>query len=228
MFRSLLDLVFPPRCRLCRKPSTEVVCTECFESFPKISGTICRRCGKPCRRTVDECRDCTGKILHFSLARSGGSYAGSLKEAIHHLKYKNGKKIALYLARFIADCSSELMDNVGAIAFVPLTRYKEAKRGYNQSKLIAQELSLLFNKPLYRDLVKIRDIPEQNKLGLADRSSNVKGVFVAKAQVSGRMLLVDDVYTTGSTVNECAIALRKAGASEVLVVTVARTPLEGR
>ncbi|MBE0447487.1 MAG: ComF family protein [Actinobacteria bacterium] len=208
--------------------STETVCTECLEGFPKINGSICRKCGKPCQRSVDGCRDCTGKTLHFSLARSGGSYAGSLKEAIHHLKYKNGKKIAPYLAQFVSDCASDLVDNVSAVAFVPLTGYKEAKRGYNQSRLIAEELSLLYNKPLYRDLVKVRNIPEQNKLGLADRSSNVKGAFRAKTQAPGRMLLVDDVYTTGSTVSECALALKKMGASEVFVLTVARTPLDGR
>lgn len=228
MLRSLLDLVFPPRCRLCGKVSAEAVCVECLESFPKIHGNICRKCGKPCQRSVDNCRECTGKILHYSIARSGGNYTGSLKEAIHCLKYRNGKKIAPYLARFVSDYAAELVDSVGIIAFVPLTGYKEAKRGYNQSRLIAEELSRFYNKPLYRDLVKVRNSPEQNKLGLADRASNVKGVFAAKTRISDRVLLIDDVYTTGSTVNECALALKRIGAPEVFVLTVARTPLEGR
>lgn len=228
IFRGFLDFIFPPKCRLCGKTSTEVICAECLDSFLRIHGNICRKCGKPCQRSVDECRDCAGRTLHFSLARSGGSYAGSLKEAIHHLKYKNGKRLAPYLARFVSDCASDLVNDVDAIAFVPLTGYRKAKRGYNQSELIAEELSLLYSKPLYEGLVKTRNVSEQNKLGLADRHTNIKGAFTAKTRVPGSILLVDDVYTTGSTVSECALALKKMGAPEVFVLTVARTPLDSR
>jgi len=227
-FRSLLDLVFPPKCSLCGISSAEAICSGCLEKFPVINGNICRKCGKPCQRDVDTCRDCAGRTLHFSFARSGGSYTGNLKEAIRHLKYKNGKRIAPYLARFVEGRVSELVNDIDEIAFVPLTRFKEAKRGYNQSWLIAKELSLLYNKPLYSGLVKTKNIPEQNKLGLADRSGNIKGAFMAKTGVSGKVLLIDDVYTTGSTASECALALKKMGASEVFVLTIARTPLENK
>lgn len=228
VLRGLLDLIFPPKCRLCGIPSTDAICAGCLSVFSKIDGSVCRKCGKPCQREVGECRDCAGKTLHFSLARSGGNYTGYLKEAIHHLKYRNGKNIAPYLARFASDCVLEFIDKIDAIAFVPLTRHKEAKRGYNQARLIAQELSLIHNKPLYDGLTKTRKTPEQNKLGLTGRSTNVKGAFAANTRAPGNILLVDDVYTTGSTVNECALALRKMGASEVLVMTIARTPLESR
>lgn len=223
-----LNLLFPPRCRICGRKSDEAICVCCFETLPRINGSICMKCGKPCHRTVDECRECSGKRLHFSLARSGGSYKDGLKKAIHELKYKNGKKLVPHLAKFVSTSASDLIRDADAIAFVPLSKRKEAKRGYNQSKLIADELSLIFNKPMYHGLVKVKEIPEQNKLGLAGRSANVRGAFTATSPIRGKIILIDDVYTTGSTVNECALALRKAGAREICVVTVTRTPLIGR
>lgn len=228
LFKGLLDLVFPPTCRVCGRVSKEVLCSDCMGGFPKIDGSICLKCGKPCQRDVDGCRECSHKTLYFSRARSGGMYKGPLKEAIHQLKYKNGKGLSPYLARFISDAAGSLMSAVDATTYVPLSSYKESLRGYNQSRLIAQEISHLFSKPLLSDLVKTHTIPEQNKLGLADRPHNIKGAFAVKNPMSGRLLLIDDVYTTGSTVNECARVLLEAGAEEVFVLTVARTPLEGR
>lgn len=226
MLKYLLDLVFPPKCKICGIRCMNPICDNCLGSFPKIDGGVCDRCGKPCRRDVSECRECTGREFHFLHARSGGIYSGALKDAIHLLKYKNGKALAPYLARFLSNSLSDFIDDVDRIAFVPLTKYKEATRGYNQSRLIAEELAKLHNKPLYTGLLKVKDIQEQNKLGLSDRSSNVKGAFGANLPLSGKIVLVDDVYTTGSTANECALALKQSGASEVLILTVARTPME--
>lgn len=227
MLKSILDLLFPPRCRICKKVASDPICESCAGSFMRIAGNLCTKCGKPCLREVSMCRDCSGKTLYFTCARSGGSYAGALKDAIRHLKYKNGKKLAPHLARFASKAAAEFIDDIDAIAFVPLTAQKEAKRGYNQSHLIAQELAAIYNKPLYRGLIKIKNTPDQNKLGLIERSKNVKGAFALNLPVKGKILLVDDVYTTGSTVNECARQLIKGGAKEVFVLTVARTPLDG-
>lgn len=225
MFKYLLDLVFPPKCKICGIRCIGPICDNCLGIFPRIDGGVCDRCGKPCQRNVSECRECAGKKFHFSRARSGGIYSGALKEAIHQLKFKNGKAIAPYLARFVSNRLSDFIVDADMITFVPLTRYKEAKRGYNQSRLIAEELSKLHSKPLYTGLVKVKEVPEQNKLGLSDRSSNVRGAFKVKLPPSGKIVLIDDVYTTGSTVNECALVLKKNGASEVLVLTIARTPM---
>jgi len=226
-FEGLLELLFPVRCRICKKPSKEVICSHCIESFPKVTGYICKKCGKPCVREFNVCNECRGKRLHFTSARSGGIYSGSLKEAIHQLKYKNGKILAPYLAEFASSSVADVMDGVDVIAYVPLTKKKEAKRGYNQAELIARALSSYYDKPIYNGLIKVKDIPEQNKLGLTERSKNVSGAFEAYSPVSGNILLVDDVYTTGSTVNECAKVLERSGASEILVLTIARTALAG-
>lgn len=225
IFNSLLELLFPSKCHLCGDRSPEPLCESCFTSLPRISGTICAQCGKPYQQAVNRCSECSGKSFSFSQVRSAGLYAGTLKEAIHHLKYKNGKKLAPQLAGIISSCASDIMGDADVVAFVPLTSYKEATRGYNQSKLIAQELARKHDKPLYANLKKIRDIPEQNKLGLSERPGNVRGAFSAVSPVHGNVILIDDVFTTGSTANECALALKNAGASKVFVLTVARTPL---
>jgi len=226
-FEGLLELLFPDKCRICKKPSKEVICSGCIDSFPKITGHICKKCGKPCLREFNDCNECRGKKFHFTSARSGGIYSGSLKEAIHQLKYKNGKMLAPYLAEFASNSAADIIDDVDMVAYVPLTRKKEVRRGYNQAELLAAALSSRFEKPIYRGLTKVKDVPEQNKLGLTERPKNVSGAFGTCGNVSGNILLVDDVYTTGSTLNECAKALKESGASEIVVLTVARTSLTG-
>ena len=119
------------------------------------------------------------------------------------------------------------MDAVDAVAFVPLSKLKESGRGYNQSGLLAKELARRHDKPLYTGLAKVKNIPEQHRLGFARRGENVKGAFRAFGKVPERVLLIDDVYTTGSTASECAGALKQRGAAVVYVLTVARTPLDG-
>ncbi len=231
LFKGLFDLVFPPTCKVCGHQSKQALCDPCLDSFPKINGSICLKCGKPCQREVDGCSECSHKTLYFTRARSGGMYEGSLKEAIHQFKYKNGKRLSPYLARFISKAADEFVEriihDIDIIACVPLSGYKEAKRGYNQSRLIAQELSVLFNRPFHDCLIKTRTTPEQNKLGLADRPRNIKGAFAVKGPLHGKVLLIDDVFTTGNTVSECARVLLDAGVKEVSVLTIARTPLTG-
>ncbi|HEY3375725.1 MAG TPA: ComF family protein [Candidatus Aquicultor sp.] len=225
VINSLLDLIFPSSCRLCGAQSSQPICRSCLQAFPRIGEVTCSRCGKPTEKPVQQCQECNNKDFHFAQARAGGIYTGLLKDAIHNLKYRNGKRLVSQLAEFTARSTGHFLSDADAIAFVPLTRRKEAVRGYNQSKLLAVRLAASFDKPLYSGLVKTKDITEQNKLGLTDRAGNVAGAFSARIPVTGRVVLIDDVFTTGSTASECAAALRAAGAAEVCVVTVARTPL---
>jgi len=226
LFSGLFELLFPQICKICGCASKEPLCAGCLQAFSRITGAVCERCGKPCVRAVTRCRECSPKRLHFSRARSAGVYTGTLKEAIHSLKYRNGRRIAPYLGRFLDEEAVDLMDDIDSIAFVPLDRVKEAKRGYNQSRLLAEDLSRRYHKPLFTGLIKIRKVPEQHNLGFAERGRNVKGAFRTVAGAAGQVLLIDDVYTTGSTASECAKALKKAGAGGVYVLTIARTPLD--
>lgn len=220
IINGLLELIFPSRCRICGSSSQDPICATCFASFPRIN-----RQNSTTGTATDSARvDCD-----FDKVRSGGLYSGALKEAIRILKYKNGRRLAPQLADFISESTSDLMADLDAVAYVPLSPSKEARRGYNQSKLIAKELARIFGKPLYTGLAKTKPVAEQNKLGLSERAQNVKGAFCARVPIPGLAIgLVDDVFTTGSTTSECALELKKAGASKVYVLTVAKTPLEGR
>jgi ComF family protein len=168
------------------------------------------------------------KPLSFASARAAFVFDGTVKELIHRLKY--GKKVhisrplalvaARSLASFITDCRADL------VIPVPLHRKRLRQRGFNQAVLVADVFAKTWHLPLSRNnLCRIRWTEPQIHLSYNDRLNNVRGAFAVKnpAQVEGqRLILVDDVYTTGSTVAECAKVLKKAGAGEVFVATIAR------
>jgi ComF family protein len=243
LFLKLLELLFPSRCRICGKNNVDVICRECLHEFPRLTGETCNCCGSPLKPTkttqanqpttacaIQECAKCHGKDIRFASAKSAGIYKGSLKTAIHQLKYKNGKALAPYLAHFMHESEHTCIESTNAITYVPITKRKEAYRGYNQSQLVAKELSKLTGLPCSNLLLRLHDNEEQNKSKLSARSSNVAGAFAANNRANTRsitgkkILLIDDVLTTGSTVNECSRMLIEAGFKEIHVFTIARTP----
>jgi ComF family protein len=174
------------------------------------------------------CGECATVSRPFSAARAAVVFDGPVQELIHRLKY--GKKTHIFrplalltsrhLTPFIAESGAEL------IIPVPLHRKRLRERGFNQSVLLAGVLAKSWHLPMSRNnLRRIRWTEPQISLSVADRTKNVRGAFAVKdpTQIKGkRILLVDDVYTTGSTVTECAKVLKNAGAKEVYVATVAR------
>lgn len=235
LFRALLDIFFPPLCLACKSfvpDSTEILlCTACREKIIPIQSPLCPVCGIPfhTEQGMDHtCGECATTHRPFTAARSAVVFGGPVQELIHRLKY--GKKthlsrpLALLTARrvvpFIAESGAEL------VVPVPLHRKRLRQRGFNQSVLLAGVLAKSWHLPLSRNnLRRIRWTEPQIHLPVADRIRNVRGAFAVKdpTQIEGkRLVLVDDVYTTGSTVTECAKVLRNAGAEEVYVVTVAR------
>jgi ComF family protein len=166
--------------------------------------------------------------LSYTSARAAFVFDGTVKELIHRLKY--GKKVhisrplaleaARYLASFITDCGADL------IIPVPLHRKRLRQRGFNQAVLVAEVFAKAWDLPLSRNnLCRIRWTEPQIHLSYNDRMNNVRGAFAVNnpEQIEGqRLVLVDDVYTTGSTVAECAKVLKKAGAGEVYIATIAR------
>jgi len=226
----VLNLLFPPKCCICGHYCEELLCKTCQGTLPLVEGPICTRCGKPCHYQVKSCRECRGRRLYFHSARSLGFYEGSLKEAIHNFKYKNGRRLANIfadLARNNAFCDSMFWD-IDLITYVPSTTAKEIRRGYNQAELFGREVAKRIEKPSIKTLCRVKQTEDQNKLKLEERRKNVKDAFKSLPQLNlknRRILLVDDVYTTGSTINECAKALKRAEAKQVNVLTVARATL---
>ena len=158
----------------------------------------------------------------FSAARAAGRYQDALRLAIHRFKYAGARALATPLSRFVTDHVT-LPRAVDCLAPVPLHPRRERMRGYNQSLLLAHALAIPWHLPVEAALLaRVVNTPPQISLPAAERRRNIRGAFAVNGAVRGRTIgLIDDVYTTGSTLRECSRVLRHAGA-EVVVITVAR------
>ena len=225
-----LDMFFPKFCLGCHKEGT-YLCEDCFSVLEIIENHYCL-CKKPQRLPQSgKCHACFAKKLnglYFAL-----SYQGNIvQKIIHQFKYEPYVKelaeplSSLIIAHFSVSCNPQIENQNYILVPVPLTQKKERKRGFNQAKEIAKELSGKLNISLENDvLVKIKETSPQVELGEKERIENPRGAFwvrnAEKVRV-GKILLVDDVYTTGATMEECAKVLKEAGAKEVWGVAIAR------
>lgn len=241
----MFAVLFPSNCRLCRAPlaliSTLPVCKDCLRRLRPIAGPVCAACGERLtsvylseRDGAPLCGMCLRVEPVFTRASAYGSYEAGLRDLIHLLKYQHVRPAANVLGRMLAEVVAELReafsDRPPIVVPVPLHLAKLRQRGFNQSELIARAALKL--KPDGLDLrlntaLLVRQKPTESQTGLTphQRRENVRGAFRIQrpAEVDGRdVLLVDDVFTTGTTASECARVLRRAGAQRVFVVTVAR------
>ncbi len=227
----VLSLLFPPRCAVCNTLQEQVLCDACRTAFVPIGEPLCRQCGLPLdpKATGDEhCAECRTTPPDFDAARAAGLYRGALRTAIHHFKYAGAQALAAPLAAW-ARTHLVLPFTPELLCPVPLHKQREALRGYNQSGLLAEALGQEWGIPCASGiLTRTANTPPQMQLPAAQRKHNVHGVFVANLDVTGRVVgVVDDVYTTGATLNECARALKRSGAARVLAITIARVTLGG-
>ncbi|NOX45121.1 MAG: ComF family protein [Caldiserica bacterium] len=219
--RGTVALLYPPRCFLCDAPIPEPnpLCGPCLEGLERFRGGLCSVCGIPVPPGIDLCRDCAVEPRPFTYARAIGPHRGTLRALILGLKYEGEYALARVLADLLTDmfpAGTEL------IAFVPPDPARRKRR--HAAELLARELSRRVGVPVGPVLVKTRSTPPQVSLAREERRENVRGAFAARTRGRGeRVVLVDDVYTTGSTVSDCATALVGAGFGEVIVLTAART-----
>ena len=225
----LLDLVYPPKCLICDEMQPNYLCTDCLKQIQFIEGRICRSCGAPLQEEK-WCTECDGVEYCFDSARSVGVYDGVLKEAIHQFKYSGHRVLAPVLGELLVNHlrkDTACLRRVNCIVPVPIHSSRLRQRGFNQSELLAEELSREFALPLVRKaLVRARATRPQVNLPTDKRHDNVQNAFrVARTDaIEGRnILLIDDVFTTGSTVDSAARSLREAGAREVHILTLARS-----
>jgi ComF family protein len=226
-----LDLIFPAVCPLCAARlgagRRDPVCGECWARFDRLTPPLCARCGLPAASAAAAiaCVECADATPPFDYARAAASYGGTVREAIHGLKFGGRRSLARPLADLIGEqCASVLGQRPDALIPVPLARARERERGFNQSALVAERLGERFGLRVRpRWLVRLRTTAAQSGLSAPERLGNVAGAFAAAPAVAGRhVVIVDDVVTTGATVGECARVLRAAGAARVGVLTVAR------
>ncbi|MFP4508356.1 MAG: double zinc ribbon domain-containing protein [Candidatus Acetothermia bacterium] len=226
---SLLDILYPPHCYLCGEPVEEhrYICRDCLDDFQEITGPVCEKCGKPSLKSGGLCSRCATGDREFFLARSFGSYepGGGLAKSIKGLKYEGERALAKDLGALLElGETGDLVEQVEAVAFVPLSREKLEERGFNQAELLARVLARRRDLPLLRALEKVEVTRPQAELGREQRLVNVRGSFSYTEEVDYEsVLLVDDVFTTGATVDECSRVLKRAGAERVYVVTLARS-----
>ncbi len=204
------------------------LCSECMASLPFVKGHICLNCGVPLKDESDYCNRCQNQKSHFVKNRSPLVYDGEVKRLIYKLKFGKKTYIAQTLGALMADKYLECGMDAEIITFVPMTESEVKKRGFNQAELLANEVCKRLDVPVLPALVKIKSTSEQKQLKGKDRALNLEGAFACVfEQVKGRkILLVDDIFTTGATANECANTLLKAKAREVSVLTAAVTRLK--
>jgi competence protein ComFC len=228
LFDDLVDLIFPPRCAICKSKDRNAICENCLAKAAYLEPPICRLCGKPRDRyfSQDLCEDCAGGDIPFDLSRSVAIYGGVMKEAIHKFKFDGRKALAPRLGRFLATYLRDgdiPANDIDVIVPVPLSAKREKQRGYNQSKLLAEEIRRVYPIPLDdSSLKKIKDVTPQFELSRKERLKNVRGAFRSSPMTGKKVLLIDDIYTTGATVREASLALKTAGAKNVYALTLAR------
>lgn len=236
VFDTLLDTFFPPRCAGCTHWCRETLCSLCLPKLRPIGDPLCERCGAPfdpLSYAAPVCAACRSKSPHFLAARSAFHFDGPIRESIHRLKYKEKKALATRLTPLLMEAIAKDHTLAGFkpqfVVPVPLHSSRLRQRGFNQSFLLADELGRQMGVPAVELLKRTRPTPPQVELNRADRLKNVRGAFEVEKTAfnkqrasKARILIIDDVFTTGATLSECAHALHQAGAAEICALTLAR------
>lgn len=235
----ILDLIFPRICFFCNSPSREnMICDVCLSNIRLISGReICSRCGLPfgadysikdVRYDEHHCGKCLNGRYYFNRARSVAFYEGWLREILHKFKYHGKLNLGRVLSRILVEHYPKDLDDIDLIVTVPLHISKLRTREFNQSVVMAIDLAKSIRVPFNPFVLKrVKNTKPQYEMGNEnERRRNVRGAFIVEdtSKVSRRsILLLDDVFTTGSTLNECTRVLLKSSAIKVQVLTLMRT-----
>ena len=238
---ALVAVAIAPRCAACAsvldRPLHGPVCTGCWLAIRPLLPPLCRACGGmlPSWRTLSVetklCPSCRRRPGAIDSGRSLGAYEGALREIVHAFKYDGRRTVGAHLGRRLQAESRDVIANARCVIPVPLHPWRRLRRGFNQAADLAQALE----RPVVHALWRTRATAAQTGLTAAARRRNVRGAFRLSPLLSRRTLrtcvngqvvvLVDDVWTTGATLNECARVLKDVGAKEVRALTVARASL---
>lgn len=231
---SIKNLISEPHCVFCNKrldlTAKDCLCQKCRSSLPYVKGNLCKNCSRPLPKgyTADICRDCKGTRYNFLHNVSALKYSGVVEDAIKRMKFTS---LEIWIAHELGKILSEtVLKEYNDIKFdmivpVPISQINYVKRRFNQAEEISLMIKNILNISLNtNNLIKFKHTSQQSSLGYHQRKTNVKGAYkVIKPDefTDKTILLIDDVFTTGSTINECAKMLKKAGAACVYTATVA-------
>ena len=231
--RAVVSLFYPPFCAICSESveRTRYLCESCAAKVPHIRPPFCYTCSEPFDGSITDvftCANCAHRLLHFESAVSAYRSRGVVRSILHDFKYGH----QIHLRYPVADWLSEALDDprlrgrrFDIVVPVPLHRARKRERGFNQAELLAQLLSARAGLKMREPLERIRYTTTQTVFDRAERMKNLRDAFRLRknANVRGlRVLLIDDVLTTGSTLSECARVLKRAGAISVHAATAAR------
>jgi ComF family protein len=233
----LLAILLAPACAACKRPLDEPtlgpVCRDCWNSIVPITPPVCETCGDPLPswRIISlehqRCPRCRRTAIPISRGRAIGEYAGALRAIVHALKYGGRRSVAKALTARLTVHGADVLAGADCAVPVPLHRSRMRARGFNQAAEIARHLPV----PVRHALRRVRATPSQTDLPAARRHANVRNAFALRRRAHVRglvVVLVDDVSTTGATLNACARVLLAGGAREVRALTVARVVSRSR
>jgi ComF family protein len=241
LFRSLLDLIYPSRCLICQDfldgnsldmdHARVSFCRACFNNFQEVTSPLCPLCGRPFLSGIDVdhlCEDCLRKRPFYEAAAAPYIFEGPVMAAIHQFKYAGKSHMAKSLGPILGEFAAKWLHSREGILTMPIPLHPKRlrERGFNQSLLLARHVGReLYTELDFLSLRRVRYTKPQTGLGKEERRKNVRRAFELRGaqSVKGKtILLVDDVATTGNTLNECAKVLKRAGAEKVLCLVLAR------
>lgn len=227
MIDKILDLIYPEKCPFCGtlvSREEEGICEACKSKLPYIGEPRCMMCGKPISSETEEfCYDCKKTRHIFDGGRNLWIHKESVRQAVYSFKYHDRKCYGKIFGREMAKKMSTYLNTIGAEALVPIPLHKKRyrDRGYNQAQVLASEIGRQINLPVEDILIRTKETNPQKMLSDIQRRKNIEGAFALKGECTYRtVVLVDDIYTTGSTLDEAAKVLKKAGASKVFFLTI--------
>lgn len=230
ILKTVIDLLYPRRCPVCHRiipTNNNLVCTVCRPRLTYVKEPICKKCGKPIEDSLLEyCFDCSRYNQYYDEGRAAFVYDNEMKQSIYQFKYNDKREyVEFYATEIIKALKNDINRwNADALIPVPIHRKRKKIRGFNQSFLLAREMGQCLQIPVVNDMI-IRDkntLP-QKELSFKERQINLKNAFkIVQNDVKlNSIILVDDIYTTGNTINEVAKVCRQAGINKIYFICIA-------
>lgn len=230
---NFIHLLFPPRCPICDKvlfssilAPQELVCPSCRRKPEYVQEPVCKKCGKLLENQRQEyCYDCQKHPGEFIQGKALWVYQGEVKQSIYRFKYQARREYARYYGRELVRVYGRWARErkIEGLVPIPLSKKRKRQRGFNQAELIAREFSRGTGIPVYGSLlIRVRNTKAQKELNDQERKNNLKKAFKTRANKVqlDHILLIDDIYTTGSTMNEAACELKRSGIAEVYCLSI--------
>lgn len=220
-----MRLIYPPRCTFCEDilPLTvdKLLCYECREDYPIIEDPVCQKCGKQLAHDNNFCIDCKIAKHQYIQGIALYPYEGPIQQSIYRFKYGGRRKYAQFFAKMMYQklIETTFFHKIDLIIPVPVSKERLKQRGYNQAEELAKHLSKISKIPYNKDiLIRQKHTKPQSALSPTQRRENLSGAFATTAPLPSKhkvILMIDDIYTTGSTINHCSKKLKQCGATEI-------------